>query len=216
LAEETGLIVPIGEWVLRTACVQNKAWQDAGLPKLRISVNLSSRQFQEKNLVETVRKVLVETGLEPKYLELELTESMLQNTDSTAAVLRELHALGVYLSVDDFGTGYSSLNYLKRFPIDNLKIDRSFVRDVTTDPDDAAITDAIISMAHTLGIRVVAEGVETREQLVFLHQHKCDFIQGYYFSKPLPAETFVELLRTGRRLTPRERLVAPEIKIASG
>ncbi len=216
LAEETGLIVPIGEWVLRSACTQNKAWQEAGLPTLRISVNLSGRQFRDKNLVETVRQTLARTGLEPKYLELELTEGMLQNMDAAEAVLRELHALVVYLSVDDFGTGYSSLNYLKRFPIDNLKIDRSFVRDVTTDPDDAAITDAIISMAHTLGIRVVAEGVETREQLVFLHQHKCDLIQGYYFSKPLPAETFVELLRTGRRLTPSERLVAPDIKSASG
>lgn len=205
LAEETGLIVPIGEWVLRTACTQNKAWQDAGLPALRISVNLSARQFRDKTLIETVTQALDRTGLAPEYLELELTESLLQNVDTAEVVLKELHGLGVHLSVDDFGTGYSSLNYLKRFPIDNLKIDRSFIRDVISNADDAAITDAIITMAHTLGIYVVAEGVETREQLAFLHQHRCDLIQGYYFSKPLAAEAFVELLNSGRKLLPGDQ-----------
>jgi diguanylate cyclase (GGDEF)-like protein/PAS domain S-box-containing protein len=216
LAEETGLIVPIGDWVLRTACNQNKAWQKAGLPALRISVNLSARQFREKNLIDTVRQILDQTGLAPKYLELELTESLLQHVETAELVLKELHNLGVHLSVDDFGTGYSSLNYLKRFPIDNLKIDRSFVRDVINDPDDAAITDAIITMAHTLGIYVVAEGVETREQLAFLHQHRCDLVQGYYFSKPLPAEAFVELLRSGRKLMPSDWASAASKKTAQG
>jgi len=216
LAEETGLIVPIGEWVLRSACVQTKAWHDAGLPRLRVSVNLSARQLRERDLVRTVNKALTESGLNPRCLELELTESMLQNVDTAEVILKDLHDVGVYLSIDDFGTGYSSLNYLKRFPIDNLKIDRSFVRDIISDPDDAAITDAIISMAHTLGIRVVAEGVETAEQLVFLHKHKCDLIQGYYFSKPLAAELFADLVRAGRRLTPSERLVVPDPRIANG
>ena len=215
LAEETGLIVAIGEWVIRTACKQNKAWQAAGLPSLRISVNLSARQFKEKNLVERVAQALKETGLEARYLELELTESLLQTPETTITPLKELHALGIHLSIDDFGTGYSSLSYLKRFPIDTLKIDRSFVRDITTDADDAAIANAIITMAHSLGMYVVAEGVETGEQLAFLCQRKCDSMQGYYFSKPLPADAFVSLIKEGRRLTPSQRRISAEMKVMS-
>jgi EAL domain-containing protein (putative c-di-GMP-specific phosphodiesterase class I) len=215
LAEETGLIVSIGEWVIRTACKQNKAWQAAGLRPLRVSVNLSARQFKEQNLVERVAQVLNETGLEARYLELELTESLLQNPEATITPLKELHALGVYLSIDDFGTGYSSLSYLKRFPIDTIKIDRSFVRDITTDADDAAIANAIITMAHSLGMHVVAEGVETGEQLAFLCRRECDSMQGYYFSKPLPADAFAALIKDGRRLTPTQRRISAEMKVMS-
>jgi diguanylate cyclase (GGDEF)-like protein/PAS domain S-box-containing protein len=201
LAEEIGLIQPIGEWVLRTACVQTRAWHEAGFPGLRIGVNLSARQFQQKNLVQLIRQALTDSGLEPLHLDLELTESMLMHDmERTVATLTELDALGVALSVDDFGTGYSSLSYLKRFPIDVLKIDRSFVRDITSDPDDAAIATAIIAMAHSLEIKVIAEGVETLEQQEFLKQHNCDGMQGYYFSKPLPAEDFTRLLQKHQRL----------------
>ncbi len=213
LAEETGLIVSIGEWVLRTACKQNKAWQDAGLSQLRVSVNLSARQFKEKNLVERVAQILKETGLEARYLELELTESLLQNPEATITPLKELHALGVRLSIDDFGTGYSSLSYLKRFPIDTIKIDRSFVRDITTDADDAAIANAIITLAHSLGVHVVAEGVETSEQLAFLCQHKCDLMQGYYFSKPLPIDVFTDFIKDKPRLTVSQRWIASDLKV---
>ena len=195
LAEETGLIVPIGEWVLRTACAQNKACQELGLPPLRIAVNLSARQFVHENLLQEVSRVLGETALDPAALELEITESMMmQDPVHAVKLLTELKALGVYLSIDDFGTGYSSLGYLKRFPIDSLKIDRSFVQDLPRDADDAAITQAILAMAHSLKIRVIAEGVETVEQLRFLRDHGCDEMQGYYFSKPVPAHEFVQLM----------------------
>ncbi|MCG3110934.1 MAG: EAL domain-containing protein [Candidatus Manganitrophus sp. SB1] len=195
LAEETGLILPIGEWVLRTACAQNKAWQEAGLPPIRVAVNLSGRQFQQRNLIETVRRILTETGLGAEFLELELTESILmQKIEIITSVLSELEGMGIQISVDDFGTGYSSLSYLKRFPISNLKVDRSFVSDITTDPDDAAITSAIINMAHSLKLKVVAEGVETAEQLAFLRSLKCDGMQGYFFSRPLAAEEATKLL----------------------
>jgi diguanylate cyclase (GGDEF)-like protein len=195
IAEETGLIVPIGEWVLRTACAQNKAWQDAGYPPLCVAVNLSARQFQTQNLAALVRDILQETGLEPQWLELEVTESILmQHMDKTVSTLQELKDLGVCISIDDFGTGYSSLNYLKRFPIDSLKIDQSFVQDITKDPDDAAIVSAVISLAHTMKLKVIAEGVETFDQLLFLREKNCDKMQGYYFSKPLTAELFTELL----------------------
>jgi EAL domain-containing protein (putative c-di-GMP-specific phosphodiesterase class I) len=194
LAEETGLIIPIGEWVLRTACAQTRAWQDAGLTPLRLSVNLSARQFQ-KDLVSMIASVLEETGLEPKYLELELTESVvMKNPEKAVATLDALDRMGVRLSIDDFGTGYSSLSYLKRFPIDTLKVDRSFVRDIPGDADDMLITTGIIGLAHSLGIRVVAEGVETSAQLSFLHAQHCDAMQGYYFSKPLPAKAFALLV----------------------
>ena len=195
LAEETGLIIPIGEWVLRTACTQARAWQDAGLPPLRLSVNLSARQFQ-KDLVSLVALVLEDTGLEAKYLELELTESVvMQNPEKGITTLAALDRMGVRLSIDDFGTGYSSLSYLKRFPIDTLKVDRSFVRDIPDDTDDMLITTSIIGLAHSLGIQVVAEGVETSAQLSFLTAQQCDAMQGYYFSKPLPAAAFAQLVR---------------------
>ncbi|MDI3547347.1 MAG: hypothetical protein PWR10_999 [Halanaerobiales bacterium] len=195
LAEETGLIIPIGEWVLRTACAQNKAWQEAGYPPVHVAVNLSARQFQQQNLVETVTRVLKETGLEPHYLELEITESIaMQNADFTIVMLRHLEEMGIHISIDDFGTGYSSLSYLKHFPLDTLKIDQSFVRDLTIDPNNKAIVIAIIAMAHSLKFKVIAEGVETQEQLAFLKQQQCDGIQGYLFSKPLPAEAFEKIL----------------------
>ena len=201
LAEETGLIVPMGEWILRTACAQNKAWHAAGLGFIRVAVNLSARQFHHQNLVETIVRILKETGLDPKYLELELTESILmQNVEATIKMLCELHAMGIGLSIDDFGTGYSSLSYLKRFPIDILKIDQSFVRDITTDPDDAAIVTAIITLAHSLKLKAIAEGVETEEQLEFLRSLHCDGMQGYLFSRPLPVDEATKLLAEHRCL----------------
>jgi len=196
LAEETGLIVPIGDWVLKTACAHNKSWQDRGLPPLRMAVNLSARQFAHEKLLHDVARVLKETGLDPATLEFEITESMvMHNPEHAVKLLNELKAKGIHLSIDDFGTGYSSLSYLKRFPIDSVKIDGSFIRDIPGDPDDAAITQAIIAMAHGLRLTVIAEGVETPEQVRFLRDHGCDEIQGYYFSKPLPENEFVRLLQ---------------------
>ncbi len=196
LAEETGLIVPIGAWVMRTACAQAKAWQDAGLPPLRVAVNLSARQFTQPDMVRAVARTLAETGLPPACLELELTESLFVD-DVTQAVelLHQLKQLGVALSIDDFGTGYSSLSYLRTFPIDVLKIDRSFVGDIASDADDAAIVVSIIALAHNLQLRVIAEGVETAAQLDFLRAHGCDEMQGYFFSRPVPAEEFEQLVR---------------------
>ncbi len=196
IAEETGLIVPIGEWVVRTACAQNRAWQDAGLPPLRVAVNLSARQCRQKDLVETISLILKETGMEPHFLELELTEGVLiENTHTTNSILAELRDLGVQISIDDFGTGYSSLSYLRRLPINTLKIDISFIRDITADPDDGAIATAIIALAHSLRLKVVAEGVETEAQLTFLRDQGCDDIQGFLFSRPLSAEAFERWLR---------------------
>jgi diguanylate cyclase (GGDEF)-like protein len=202
VAEESGLIVPLGEWVLRTACKQNKAWQLAGLKPVNIAVNLSARQFKQQDLVELIICILKETELDPSYLELELTESMvMQNIEATIATLNKFKAIGVKLSIDDFGIGYSSLNYLKHFPIGFLKIDRSFVRDVTTNRDDAIIAKIIISMAHDLGLKVIAEGVETEEQKSFLCLHSCDEMQGYFFSVPIPAEEFEILLKEGHTVS---------------
>jgi diguanylate cyclase (GGDEF)-like protein/PAS domain S-box-containing protein len=199
--EDIGLIVPVGAWVLRAACVQTKAWLDTGLHPREIAVNLSARQFQQKDLEATVRRILKDTDIDPSLVQFELTESMLMTDPEAAArTLRGLKELGVKLSVDDFGTGYSSLAYLKRFPLDTLKIDRAFIRDVTTSPDDAAITLAIISLAHSLKLKVVAEGVETREQLNFLKANGCDEMQGYYFARPLAVSDCTKALAEGHRL----------------
>jgi diguanylate cyclase (GGDEF)-like protein/PAS domain S-box-containing protein len=195
LAEETGLIVPIGDWVLNEACRQNKAWQDAGLPPIVVSVNVSARQFKERNWVSKVAEALEESGLEARYLELELTESLImQDVTAAVATMHELEALGVHLAIDDFGTGYSSLSALKRFPVRRLKIDRSFVQDIPGDADDRAITGAIISLAQKLQMQVIAEGVETQEQVDFLAASGCDDIQGYFFSRPVAPAVFVSLL----------------------
>jgi len=194
--EDTGMIVPVGEWVLRTACEQARAWQDAGLTVPVISVNLSARQFQQKNLDATVRGILEQTGIDPGMVELEITESLLMHDPEGAEkILHSLKESGVKLSVDDFGTGYSSLGYLKRFPLDTLKIDRTFVRDITANSDDAMLTLAIISLAHNLRLNVIAEGVETEAQVDFLALHACDQIQGFYFCRPAPAEECGRMLR---------------------
>ncbi len=202
LAEETGLIVPIGRWVLRTACAQSVAWQREGLPPLRIAVNLSARQFAHDGLLADIATALEETGMAPRGLELEITESMvMQNPERAVITLTRLREMGISVSIDDFGTGYSSLGYLKRFPVDNVKVDRSFIKDLPHDQDDAAITRAVIAMAQSLRMRVIAEGVETREQLAFLREHGCDECQGYYLSRPLPAGEFALLVRSWPRLT---------------
>lgn len=199
LAEENGLIIPIGEWVLRTACTQIKAWQDAGLPPLCVAVNLSARQFQQPNLVEMVARALQETGLENHFLELEITESVaMQNVDFSRSILQELHNMGVSISMDDFGTGYSSLSYLKKFPLDKLKIDQSFVRELATDPNDGAIIAAIAALGKVLNLTMVAEGVETEEQRDFLRSLECEYMQGYLFSKPLSPQDATELLENYR------------------
>ena len=203
LAESTGLIVPIGEWVVRTACTQMKAWQLAGLPAVSVAVNISARQFHNSNLLHAVKQILAETGLDPAQLELEVTEGVImQDAQHVIADLQAFRDMGVKLSIDDFGTGYSSLSYLKRFPVDRLKIDQSFVRDIVSDGDDAAIAQAVITLGHTLNLRVIAEGVETTEQLAFLRNNQCDEIQGYLFGKPVPAEEFGRLLESGRTLPP--------------
>ena len=196
LAEETGLIVPIGKWVLHTACTQSVAWQRQGLPPVRMAVNLSARQFADEDLLEDIAAALESTGLRADLLEVELTESMvIQNTERAGRVLGELKKMGVRLAIDDFGVGYSSLTHLKRFPIDTLKVDRSFIRDLPEDPEDKAITEAIIAMGKSLNLTVVAEGVETREQQSFLQDHACDEMQGFLFSKPIAGDAFAELLR---------------------
>jgi diguanylate cyclase (GGDEF)-like protein/PAS domain S-box-containing protein len=198
IAEDSGLIVPIGSWVLREACKQLRAWADAGLPTATIAVNVSAMEFRQETFLEDVFGILRETGVDPKSLELELTESVLmKRAESVASVLQELRARGVQIAVDDFGTGYSSLSYLRKFPIDALKIDQSFIRQITATPDDATIVSAIISMGRSMNLRVIAEGVETQEELAFLEAHHCHEAQGYYFSKPVLPHQFAKLLETG-------------------
>ena len=196
LAEETGFIIPINEWVLREACREAKAWADAGLPRLRVAVNLSPVQFRKQNVREIVMSALEESGLDPGRLELELTESiLLHNTDAVTRDIRELQRHGVTFSIDDFGTGYSSLAYIKSFPVDRLKIDQCFVRNLRTDPNDAAIVRAVISLGHSLNLEVLAEGVETAEQVAALRAEGCDEVQGFFFSKAVPPDEFVALAR---------------------
>lgn len=193
VAEDTGLIVPLGEWVLKTACRQNKAWQDAGLPPISISVNISGKQFQKDNFLEKISNIIKDSTLNPKWLELEITENVLMHhAKITEEILQTIKKMGVRLSMDDFGTGYSSFNYLKSFPLDIIKIDKSFIDEIPQNPNDAAIVNAIISMAHNLNLHVVAEGVELEQQQIFLRDHGCDEIQGYYYSRPLPEKEFAE------------------------
>jgi EAL domain-containing protein (putative c-di-GMP-specific phosphodiesterase class I) len=195
LAEETGLIVPIGKYVLFTACTQAKAWYDQGHTDIKIAINLSARQLQDPRLPELVRDVLVTTGLPPTALHLEITESAaMKDYELTIQTLTEIRKMGVQFSIDDFGTSYSSLDYLKRFPVSSIKIDRSFIRDIMEDPDDAAITAAIIAMGHVLNLNLIAEGVDTAEQLSFLNSQACDECQGYLFYKPMPASQIPDLL----------------------
>lgn len=198
LLEETGLINPVGEWIIRTACEQIVSWQKMGLPPMHIAVNLSARQFSDQSLAEKISNILEETGLQAENLELEITESILMNQNGhTMNIIHTLHALGIQLAIDDFGTGYSSLSYLKKFPIHTLKIDRSFVRDIVTDTDDAAIVQLIIDMANSLNLNVIAEGVETKEQLKYLKSRKCWEMQGFYFSEPLSADKVTPVLLQG-------------------
>jgi diguanylate cyclase (GGDEF)-like protein len=206
IAEECGLIVPIGQWVLREACRQVQSWLDSGLRAVPVAVNISAVEFRHKSFLEGVALILKETGLAPRYLELELTESILMHdAESSALVLEALKAMGVQLAIDDFGTGYSSLSYLKRFPIDTLKIDQSFVRDIATDADAATIVSAVIGMGRNLKQRVIAEGVETPEQLAFLQTQRCDEGQGFQFSHPLSAENLALLLVTGNDELPAKQ-----------
>ena len=201
LAEETGLIVPIGAWALRTACLQAARWRADGHGALRVAVNLSSRQFRDADLVRLVADILHESGLAPSCLELELTESLvMHDVELAISTMHELKAMGVKLAIDDFGTGYSSLAYLKRFPVDVLKIDQSFVRDIARDSASASMVAAIISLAHELGLRVIAEGVETAHELEFLRSRSCDEVQGYLYSRPVPAADFVRTLEALRAL----------------
>jgi len=203
IAEKCGLIVPIGQWVLREACRQVQAWLDSGLPAVPVSVNISAVEFRHINFIEGVALILRETGLTPHYLQLELTESIVMHeAEASALVLEKLKAMGVQLAIDDFGTGYSSLSDLNRFPIDTLKIDKSFIRDMATNTDNAAIVSAVIGMGKNLKQRVIAEGVETREQLTFLQTHQCDEGQGFLFSHPVPPGDFVRLLVTGAATPP--------------
>jgi len=202
IAEDSGLIRQLGAWVMRSACLQQKHWQEANLPELRMAINISGKQLVCKQLITEMQNILRETGIKPHTIELELTEStLMENVDENIDILCKLHDMGVQLAIDDFGTGYSSMAYLKRFPIDKLKIDQSFVRDIATDPDDAAIVNATTLLSHSLNMHVIAEGVETEQQLEFLIQIGCDEIQGYYFSKPLPAKELVQIIKEKRNLS---------------
>jgi diguanylate cyclase (GGDEF)-like protein len=217
LAEETGLIVPIGSWALRAACLQARAWAEQGLPQLRIAVNLSTRQFMSAALLDDLTRAIAETGLNPRRIEFEVTESMMmRDPEEAVQLLRSLKAIGVRLTIDDFGTGYSSLAYLKRLPIDCVKIDASFVRGLPVDASDVAITDTILAMAGSLGLRVVAEGVETADQMRFLERRGCDEMQGYYFSRPLAAEQLAAYLRERGTAPEEPREGARGLRVVSG
>jgi len=201
LAEETGQIIAIDEWVLHTACLQNKAWHDAGFAPMVIAVNLSTSHLENRKLTKVVAQALRNSGLGPQYLELEITESkIMKNPVISIIVLNELKAMGVRIAIDDFGTGHSSLNYLRQIPLDYVKIDRSFVMNIATSPHDTAIIRSIITLAHSLDLKVIAEGVETEQQLEFLREHECDEVQGYLFSKPVTADIFTQLLTEGKTL----------------
>ncbi len=205
VAEDCGLILPIGNWVLREACKQARIWAEAGLPMATIAVNISAVQFRDENFLEGIFAILKDTGLHPRFLELELTESVLmKHAESTESILKTLRARGVQVAVDDFGTGYSSLSYLRKFPIDALKIDQSFVRQIATAPGETTIVTAVISMGRSLKLWVVAEGVETQEELAFLQDHQCDEAQGYYFSQPVLPQEFARLLETGLAMAARQ------------
>jgi len=200
IAEDTGLILPIGDWVLRQACLQVKEWEKVGFHSLRVAVNLSAQQFLQRNMVEKIKEVIKETSIRPQNLELEITERVvIHDIDSALSVLKQLKDIGVHISIDDFGTGYSSLNYLKRLPIHTLKIDRSFIFDIDTNPSSKALTSAITSMAHDLNLNVIAEGVETYDQLSYVKKSACDAIQGFYFSKPLQANAVIEFLLNNKK-----------------
>lgn len=217
LAEDTGLIVPIGEWVLRTACLQTKWWRDQGFADLSVSVNLSPRQFQQPSLVQSISEVIGATGFDPNFLELEITEtSIMVDPDSAVGTLRQIKEMGIRIAIDDFGTGYSSLGYLRRLPVDILKIDRSFINRITADPDDLTLVMAIISLAHILGLTVVAEGIETAEQLKLLALLRCDSWQGYLFSKPVPNDVFTELLASELGVkTPKGSTISSSLALAN-
>ena len=217
ILEETGMIIPVGEWVLREACRQNRAWQVMELPPVRVAVNLSARQFVQRDLAGMIEQLLLGAGLSPAYLELEITEELLlEHNHANITILNRLRDLGVHISIDDFGTGYSSLSYLKRLPINTLKIDKSFVRDITRDSDGAAIASAIIAMACNLRLNVLAEGVETEEQLSFLRAQGCNEIQGFSFSHPLSADEFEKLLREGRGMRVLQGLSGYYVNMVAG
>ena len=214
LLEETGLMIPVGDWILHTACAQHKAWMEAGLPPMRIAVNISSRQFDNSELLKTIQRVMEDKCMQPEFLELEITESILmKNSEPDIEALQAMSRMGMRFAIDDFGTGYSSLTYLKRFPINVLKIDQAFVQDITVNMDDAAIVRAIITMAHSLGMKTVAEGVETREQLDYLRTQGCDFAQGYYFSPPLSGDEIANLMKVN---LPLNRQDSPENALSAG
>jgi EAL domain-containing protein (putative c-di-GMP-specific phosphodiesterase class I) len=197
--EEMGLMVEVGEWVLRTACLQNVAWRKEGLPRIRVAVNLSAQQFCRGNIVHTVERTLNETGLEPKWLELELTESLtLDDSETTIKIMQDLKRIGISLSLDDFGTGWSSLSYLRKFPLDRIKIDRSFMRDIASEPAAEALVRSILSLGRDLGLDCVAEGVETRQQLDYLQKQKCTEMQGFLYSPAVPEAECSALLRSGK------------------
>ncbi len=213
LAEESGIIISLGDWILRTACAQNKAWQDAGLTPMRLSVNFSARQFQQPTFIADINQILKDTNLDPRWLELELTESsIMKDPEEAIEKLHELKLMGIKVAIDDFGTGYSSLNYLKRFPIDTLKIDKSFVSDVCKDPHDTSIVRAIINLGHALDLTVIAEGVETKEQLQYLSALECDVVQGFLFSKALSTRAFEELLIEQAQVSSKD--VSPTIPLS--